>query len=172
MGREPCAVGERDHDLVGVADDMVVGHDQTGRIDDEARAGAHRLLAAIAEAAAKLSPQRCISQFRRQLTEHIAARDGLRHRDVHHGRQHTLDQRREAAGESGRPHCRALRSRRRWQAAGPGSGPLDARLRSLWCVLSRRDPSCVCSRWHANAPDKNPARRGRSGAAARRVFGP
>ena len=86
----------RDHDLVGVTDHVVVGHDQPGRIDDEAGTGAHRLLLAIAEAAAELAAERRVTQFRRQFAQHLAAGHGLGHRDVHHRRQHALDQGREA----------------------------------------------------------------------------
>ena len=38
FGRELGAVVEDDADLVGVGDDVIVGHDEAGRIDDEARA--------------------------------------------------------------------------------------------------------------------------------------
>ena len=44
LGLEPRAVGEDDGDLVGFGDDVVVGDDDAGRIDDEA--GAERVDAA------------------------------------------------------------------------------------------------------------------------------
>ena len=69
-----------------------------GRVDDEARTGAHRLFLAIAEAAAELAPERRVAQFGRQLGQQVAAGHGLGDRDVHHRRQHLLDQRREAVG--------------------------------------------------------------------------
>ncbi len=91
-----AAIGQRDDDLVGVVDHMVVGDDNAGGVDDEARSSAGHLLPAIAEAPAELAAQRRVAQFRRQFAEHIAARDGFGDRDVHHGRQHLLDQRRQA----------------------------------------------------------------------------
>ncbi len=41
LGLELGAVVEDDVDLVGVGDDVIVGHDEAGRIDDEA--GAERV---------------------------------------------------------------------------------------------------------------------------------
>jgi hypothetical protein len=101
-GRQPCAVGQQDDDLIGVPDHVVVGHDQAGRIDDEARPGADRLFAAIAEAAAEFPPERRVAQLRRQFAQDFPARDGLGDRDVHNGRQHALDQRCEALGRRAR----------------------------------------------------------------------
>ena len=61
-----AAVGQGHHDLLGVADDVVVGDDDAGRVDDEARAGAQHLLAPVAEAAAELPAERRVPQFRRK----------------------------------------------------------------------------------------------------------
>ena len=156
LGGQPRAVGQRDHDLVGVTDHVVVGHDQAGRVDDEARAGAHRLLLSIAEAAAELAAERRVAQFRRQFAQHLAAGDGLGHRDVHHRRQHALDQRREA-----------LRRRAGDGAAGyRGAGGGDAERepapraedlfagdggRQGFIVFGSSPQDCVSSRWHAVA---------------------
>jgi hypothetical protein len=68
------AVRHRHHDLVRMTDHVIVGHDQPGRVDDKAGAGAHRLFAAVvAEATAELTSQRRVAQFRRQFGEHFAA---------------------------------------------------------------------------------------------------
>ena len=48
LGLELALVGERDLDLVGALDDVVVGHDQAGGIDDHA--GAERALHLLAAA--------------------------------------------------------------------------------------------------------------------------
>ena len=72
-----------------------------GRIDDEARAGAHRLLPPVAETIAEFAAERGIAQFRWQFVKHFATGDGFGHRDIHHRRQHPLYQRGKTVG------CRA-----------------------------------------------------------------
>ena len=49
LGLELALVGERDLDLVGILDDVVIGHDEPGGIDDHA--GAERALDLLARAA-------------------------------------------------------------------------------------------------------------------------
>ena len=49
LGVELALVGERDLDLVGVLDDVVVGDDEAGGVDDDA--GAERALDLLARAA-------------------------------------------------------------------------------------------------------------------------
>ena len=61
-------------DPVRMTHDVIVGDDQPRRIDDEARAGPHRLFAPVAEAAAKFAAERGIPQFR------VAARQAHRRR--------------------------------------------------------------------------------------------
>ena len=86
---ELALVGERDLDLVGVLDDVIVGDDEAGGVDDDA--GAERaldLLARTARAAAEETAEDRIIEQRDPVLDHP------RRVDVHHGRRDPLYDRR------------------------------------------------------------------------------
>ena len=64
LGLELALVGERDLDLVGALDDVVVGDDQAGRIDDHARAerALHLLAGCCAGHAEEAAEDRVVQQ--------------------------------------------------------------------------------------------------------------
>src|SRR5262249_59870236 len=95
-GLELSLVGERNLDLVGALDDVVIGDDEAGVIDDYA--GAKRalyLLARHARAAEEAAEDRIIEQ-------RITVLDDLGGVDVDHGRRHPLDHRRVGQRELSR----------------------------------------------------------------------
>ncbi len=127
LGLEAGAVMERDHDLVGLVDHVVVGDDVTLRVDHEARTGrvhlARRAFAAAGhlpaeEALEELAHLRIVRVGRAAVHAHAGrCRLGLaRGGDVDHRRLHLLDQvgevRRAAArGRGGRGRHRGRRIR-------------------------------------------------------------
>ena len=108
LGLEFALVGERNLDLVGAFDDVVVGHDEAGRIHHDARSqrALHllRLLAGHAEEAAE---DRIVEQ-------RIAVLHHLGGIDVDHRRLHPLHDRRvgELQLHGGSRHAAVLRHRR------------------------------------------------------------
>ena len=86
LGLELTLVGERNLDLVGALDDVMVGDDQAARIDDDA--GAERALHLRAIRPAEEAAEQGIVEQR------IAVGDGLGGVDVDHRRGHPLHHRR------------------------------------------------------------------------------
>ena len=108
VGREFALVGQRHLDLIGVLDDVEIGHDQARRVDDDA--GAERALDALARLAAEIAeevPEERIGKERRGLLL-----DHARGIDVDHRRRDPLDHRREGKLHR-RPHWAAPGARRR-----------------------------------------------------------
>ena len=123
IDRELALVGERDLHLVGAVDDVIVGDDQAGRIDDDA--GAERLLGLLARPA-ELRPEEAAEE--RVFHQRIAVRHGLGGRDGDDRRHHALDDRRVGHAQRfgrGRHHAvlrgRALRQQQRASAASADS---------------------------------------------------
>ena len=80
LGLQPGAVIEDDGDLVGVGDHVIVGHDDAGRIDDEA--GAERVDPArrcVRDLAVALTAAAVLEEIVEELLERRAGRQ-LRHR--------------------------------------------------------------------------------------------
>ncbi len=147
FGLELAAVVHDDVDLVGIGDDVIVGHDDARGIDDEAgaeRVGLVRLqVAALAARTAAAVLEEVVEEFlerraRRQLRHRAPAIagaalgfDGLRGRDVDHRVDHFLGdvgdavgaarQRRRRDGATSRRRRRRGRSRPT-AGAGDGSG--------------------------------------------------
>ena len=135
LGRQFGAVGQRHHDAVGGAYDVIVGDDDAGGIDDEAGAGALDLLAAAAKAVAQF-----VLDLRRQTFQRIIAGDGFGDADVDHGRQHPAHQRGKAVRADVRP-SRARRQKHRHRSAeaaelAPGQVDHDE-LRSVFRIMMR-----------------------------------
>ena len=93
VGLELGAVVEDDADLVGVGDDVIVGDDEAGRIDDEAgaeRIDAARRLVRIVAALAVVVLEELVEELlhrraRRQVGQLFGARvDFLRRRNIDH----------------------------------------------------------------------------------------
>jgi hypothetical protein len=109
LGFEFALVGERDLDLIGALDDVVVGDHQTGSIDHHARSErALHLLGLLAGHAEEAAEDRVVQQ-------RVAVLHGLGGIDVHHRRLRPLRDRRIGQpqfGARGR-HAPVLRQRRR-----------------------------------------------------------
>jgi hypothetical protein len=95
-GLELAAVVERDLDVIGVLDDMVVRQDATARVEDEAQAGRrHALLAR------RTLPEEATHHLLRRIVAVLVA-DLLGHIDEHDGRQRLADETHERALGQGR----------------------------------------------------------------------
>ena len=129
LGLELALVGERNLDLIGALDDVVVGDDEPGRIDHHARSErALHLLGLLAGHAEEAAEDRVVQQ-------RVAVLHGLGGIDVHHRRLHALHDRRVGQpqfGARGR-HAAVLRQRRRCndcgdQQQGEGADQIHAKI--------------------------------------------
>jgi hypothetical protein len=156
-----AAVGQRNDDLVGVTDHMVVRDNDTRGIDDESRSGAGDLFGSVAEAAAEFSAHWGVAQFRRQLAQHIAPGYGFGDRDVHHRRKHLFDERRQAFrrragtgqfGRTGRRQQQYAQDQRTTEPL-PGQGYRPAERGDGWheCGVSPVLRRLFCIKWHCDA---------------------
>ncbi len=89
------AVDQPDLDVAAIADDVAIGDDEAGGVDDEARARIDGLLRPLAELVAEELLEGRATQRRGQGAQRIGRRDGLGDDDVDHPRQHPAHQGRE-----------------------------------------------------------------------------
>ena len=128
LARQILPVRERHGDARGVADDVAVGHDDAGRVDDEAGARRRAPAGGAAGRAAGARPACRAAPAAAAIAACAALDDG----DVDHRRRHPLDQRREARRSRQRRHRlgraapRAARRTRRSAAPGPTRQPVAA----------------------------------------------
>ncbi len=118
VGCKLALVGERDLHFAGIRDDVIIGDDEAGRINDDA--GAERALDLLARhAAAEELAEKRVGHKR------VAVLDDPRRVDVHHGRRDPLHDRREGELKLGIGRWNAAllgaRGRRKRQEEGQGA---------------------------------------------------